>query len=141
MQVKTQPFKEAIELKSEGISFDVYGNGAKRLGDLSVTRAGLVWCKGANGKSPRGKGINVKWEDFITWVQSQQAGAKNGLTAKTGLAAKAGARNGALPKLTSAKPQNGKAKSRPLAASAKKPALAAASKSSASAAAQAKKAN
>jgi hypothetical protein len=132
MQVKTQPFKEAIELKSEGISFDVYGNGAKRLGDLSVTKAGLVWCKGANGKAPRGKGINVKWEDFISWVQSQQSGGKNALTAKTA------PRNG-LPKLAAAK-QESKAKARTAAAaSAKKPVLASAK--TAASASRAKKAN
>jgi hypothetical protein len=118
MQVKTQPFKEAIEIKSDGIIFDVYGNGSKRLGDLSVTRTGLVWCKGANGKMPRGKGINVKWEDFITWVQSQQAATRNGMAAKTG------ARNGGLPKLASAKLPEGKAKSKTLTAAAKKPAIA-----------------
>ena len=133
MQVKTQPFKEAIELKSGGICFDVYGNSARRLGDLSVTNAGLVWCKGANGKAPRGKGINVKWEDFITWVQSQQAGAKNG-TAKTAT------RGGSLPKLASAKPRDGKAKSRSLTATAKKPAVAA-GKAAGSAVSGAKKAN
>lgn len=132
MQVKTQPFKEAIELKSDGICFDVYGNGAKRLGDLSVTKTGLVWCKGANGKAPRGKGINVKWEDFISWVQSQQTGAKTAMTAKTG------ARNGALPKLASAKAQDSKTKSRPLTAAAKKTMMAASKTRTAT---QAKKAN
>jgi hypothetical protein len=130
MQVKTQPFKEAIELKSEGISFDVYGNGAKRLGDLCVTKAGLVWSKGANGKAQRAKGINVKWEDFISWVQSQQASTKNGLAAKTSM------REGGLPKLASAKTPAVKAKSRAL-TGAKKPALTAAKPS----AAKAKKAN
>ena len=133
MQVKTQPFKEAIELKSGGICFDIYGNGARRLGDLSVTSAGLVWCKGANGKAPRGKGINVKWEDFISWVQSQQAVAKNGM-------AKMGTRAGSLPKLASAKPQASKAKSRSLPAIAKKPAMAP-GKAAASPASRAKKAN
>lgn len=65
MQVKTQPFKDAIEVKSDGISFDVYGNGSKRLGDLCVTKSGLVWSKGANAKAVRNSGINVKWEEFI----------------------------------------------------------------------------
>jgi hypothetical protein len=133
MQVKTQPFKEAIELKSGGICFDVYGNGARRLGDLSVTNAGLVWCKGANGKAPRGKGINVKWEDFISWVQSQQGAAKNG-------AAKTAARGGGLPKLASAKPQDSRTKSRSLATMAKKPAMAP-GKPAPSPASRAKKAN
>ena len=78
MQVKTQPFKEALEIKSDGICFDVYGNGSKRLGDLSVTKAGLVWSKVAGGKPMRNQGINVRWEEFINWVQTRKEAAKNG---------------------------------------------------------------
>ena len=67
MQIKTQPFKEAIEIKSSGIAFDVYNNGAKRIGDLAVTKNGLVW---SNGSAQR-KAVTVKWDDFITWMQSR----------------------------------------------------------------------
>jgi hypothetical protein len=68
MQIKTQPFKEAIEIKNSGIAFDVYGSGAKRIGDLAVTKNGLVWN---NGNAQRAKGVTVKWDDFIAWMQSQ----------------------------------------------------------------------
>jgi hypothetical protein len=78
MQVKTQPFKEALELKGDGICFDIYGNGSKRLGDLAITRGGLVWNKVAGGKPMRGQGINVRWEEFINWVQSRRANGGNG---------------------------------------------------------------
>src|SRR5688572_20520443 len=88
MLVKTQPFKEALELKGDGICFDIYGNGSKRLGDLAVTRAGLVWKKVAGGKPMRNEGINVRWEEFINWVQSRRANGGNGgmmkLTAQKG---------------------------------------------------------
>jgi hypothetical protein len=66
MQIKTQPFKEAIEIKSSGIAFDVYNNGAKRIGDLAVTKNGLVWSNGAQRKA-----VTVKWDDFISWMQKQ----------------------------------------------------------------------
>jgi hypothetical protein len=69
MQIKTQPFKEAIEIKNTGIAFDVYGSGAKRIGDLAVTKNGLIWSNG--GTTHRAKGVAVKWDDFITWMQSQ----------------------------------------------------------------------
>jgi hypothetical protein len=68
MQIKTQPIKEAIEIKSSGIAFDVYNNGAKRIGDLAITKNGLVWN---NGSAQRTKGVTVKWDQFITWMQSQ----------------------------------------------------------------------
>jgi hypothetical protein len=69
MQIKTQPFKEAIEIKNSGIAFDVYGSGAKRIGDLAVTKNGLIWSNG--GTTHRAKGVAVKWDDFITWMQAQ----------------------------------------------------------------------
>ena len=68
MQIKTQPIKEAIEIKSSGIAFDVYNNGAKRIGDLAITKNGLVW---SNGSTQRTKGVIVKWDQFINWMQSQ----------------------------------------------------------------------
>ena len=67
MQIKTQPFKEAIEIKNTGIAFDVYNSGAKRIGDLAVTKNGLVW----NNGSAQRKGVTVKWDDFINWMQTQ----------------------------------------------------------------------
>lgn len=69
MQIKTQPFKEIIEIKNAGIAFDVYNGGAQRIGDLAVTKNGLVWSKGANGS--RSKGVTVKWDDFISWMQTK----------------------------------------------------------------------
>ena len=68
MQIKTQPFKEPIEIKNSGIAFDVYGSGAKRIGDLAVTKDGLIWNKST---AQRAKGVTVKWDDFITWMQSR----------------------------------------------------------------------
>lgn len=67
MQIKTQPIKEAIEIRDSGIAFDVYNNGAKRIGDLAVTKNGLVWNK---VNAQRTKGVTVKWDDFITWMQA-----------------------------------------------------------------------
>ncbi len=67
MQIKTQPFKEAIELKNTGIAFDVYNSGAKRIGDLAVTKNGLVW----NNGSAQRKAVTVKWDDFISFMQKQ----------------------------------------------------------------------
>lgn len=107
MQVKTQPFKEALEIKSDGICFDVYGNGAKRLGDLAVTKAGLVWSKTAPGKPLRNQGINVRWEEFINWVQTRRAAGSNGgivkLTSSSNgkQQAKTAPKNGASQKLAS----------------------------------------
>jgi hypothetical protein len=82
MQIKTQPFKEALEIKNTGIAFDIYGNGAKRIGDLAVTKNGLVW-NGGKTQRANAKGVTVKWDDFIGWMQSQtQSAPKTKITTK-----------------------------------------------------------
>ena len=68
MQTKTTSVKKAPEIKNAGIAIGVYGNGAKRLGDIAVTNKGLVW---SNGTSKASKDIMVKWDAFIGFMQSQ----------------------------------------------------------------------
>jgi hypothetical protein len=68
MQIKTEAGKKALELKNAAIAFGIYGNGAKRLGDLALTNSGLVWSK---GKTKTSKDVTVKWDAFIAWMQSQ----------------------------------------------------------------------
>ena len=129
MQVKTQPFKEALEIKSDGISFDIYGNGAKRLGGLAVTKGGLVWNKVgsdnaarpqsinrvSNGKAPRAQSINVRWEEFINWVQTRRAEGKNGgvvkLSAPKSKETKIAAKNGSVHKIATSGASVGKSAS------------------------------
>jgi hypothetical protein len=72
MQMKTEAGK-AHEIKNPAINFGVYGQDAKRLGDIVVTSKGLVWSNGRKSS----KDITVKWSAFIDWMQSQsQRGAK-----------------------------------------------------------------
>ncbi len=68
MQLKTQSSNDALEIRNAGIAFDVYAKGAKRLGDLALTRSGLIW---SNGNVQRAGGVTVKWDDFINWMQAQ----------------------------------------------------------------------
>jgi hypothetical protein len=84
MQMKTEAGK-AHEIKNPAIAFGIYGQGAKRLGDVAVTSKGLVWSNGRKAS----KDITVKWDAFIDWMQSQlQAGGK-AAAAKTGRMTKA----------------------------------------------------
>jgi hypothetical protein len=70
MQTKTEAGK-AHEIKIPALAFGIYGDGARRLGDVAVTAKGLVW---KNGKS---KDVTVKWDAFVNWMQSQRdTGAK-----------------------------------------------------------------
>lgn len=122
MQVKTQSSKKPLEIKNEGVIFDIYGKNAKRLGGLSVTKAGLVWSQPAKRKAQAAGSVNVKWAEFIAWAQARQ-GTIQAAPAKTAAPAKkaAPAKTAAPAKVNASKLPQPKAKSKPAAAS-KKPA-------------------
>ena len=68
MKVTIKSFDVGMEVKNNGIEFDIYApNGTDRLGDCIVTKTGLTWCK---GKTNRKNGVKVTWQDFITWMES-----------------------------------------------------------------------
>lgn len=67
MQVKIKSFDVQMEIKNKGVELDI-ADGKGRLGDLVVTRTGLIWCK---GKVSREKGVRVSWKEFIDWMESE----------------------------------------------------------------------
>ena len=79
MQIKHQAANKATEIKNAAIAFGIYGNDARRLGDLALTNKGLVLSNGNNAKD-----VTVKWDALITWMSSQlPAGAKAKKPAKS----------------------------------------------------------
>jgi len=68
MKVAIKSFDVDMDVKNNGIEFQVHDNQAKFLGDCFVTRAGLIWCK---GRVRREHGTRVNWQDFIAWMESQ----------------------------------------------------------------------
>ncbi|MCJ7577200.1 MAG: hypothetical protein MUO91_01985 [candidate division Zixibacteria bacterium] len=69
MKVSVKNFAVTMELKNKGIEFDVCDNSGNHLGDLVVTKAKLIWCK---GKTTSVKGIEIKWDDFKSYMESRQ---------------------------------------------------------------------
>ncbi len=67
MKVSIKDFAVSMEVKNKGIELDVY-DGDNHLGDLVVTKTGLIWCK---GKINPENGVKITWKDFITYMQSQ----------------------------------------------------------------------
>jgi hypothetical protein len=55
-----------MEVKNRGVEFEIHDTSGKHLGDLVVTKGGLVWCK---GKTKPANGEKVSWEAFIRWMQ------------------------------------------------------------------------
>ena len=67
MQVSIKTFDVHMDVKNNGIEFEVYGNNDEFWGDLILTKSGLTWCK---GKTSRSNGVKVSWTEFVKWMES-----------------------------------------------------------------------
>jgi hypothetical protein len=70
VKVSIKKFDVGMEVKTNGIEFDVYENGdnGAHRGDCIITKRGLIWCE---GRTQRKNGRTVSWDDFIAWMNSQ----------------------------------------------------------------------
>ena|SRR5665213_1634565 len=81
MDVSIKSFDVEMDVKTSGVEFGIREpNGGDRLGDLFITKAHLIWCK---GKTQRAQGIKIKWTDFVKMVNDAQAPAKKAAAKKT----------------------------------------------------------
>lgn len=62
MQVKIKSFDVEMDVKNNGVEFQVHDNDGKFLGDRYVTKSGVTWCA---GKTTRANGKKVSWPKFI----------------------------------------------------------------------------
>ena len=71
MQVSIKSFDVGMDVKNNGIEFEVYSaNGADHLGDLVLTKTRLIWCE---GRIARERGKEVSWNQFIRWMNAREA--------------------------------------------------------------------
>ncbi len=64
MIVKIKRFRVDMPIGNNGIEIDVSDLSDKHLGDLYVSRTGLIWCNGKIGrKSSNAK--HITWDRFI----------------------------------------------------------------------------
>jgi len=66
MNVKIKQFDVSMEIKNKGIEIDVSNPKNRHLGDLYVTKSGLIWCK---GKKDKKNGEKISWTDFISRIE------------------------------------------------------------------------
>jgi hypothetical protein len=64
MKVSIKGFDVTMDPGNTGITFDVYDNDDKFLGDLRLGRGAVEWCK---GKTRAGNGIQVKWPELLAF--------------------------------------------------------------------------
>ncbi len=70
MNVWIKKFDVAMRVKNKGIELDICDTEGNHIGDLVVTKAKLVWCR---GKTTPKKGKKVKWKDFIAYMERPAA--------------------------------------------------------------------
>lgn len=62
MKVNISGFYVDMMVKNAGIRFQINDNQDDLLGFLYLTKTKLIWC---TGRTQRGNGRAVSWEDFI----------------------------------------------------------------------------
>ena len=62
MKIKIKDLSVEMELGNKGVTFDVYDNAGKFLGDFRLGRGGVEWCK---GKRRAGNGVHKSWDQLI----------------------------------------------------------------------------
>lgn len=68
MKVTIKSFDVAMEVKNKGIEFEVRSPDGDHLGDVVLTKSGLVWCK---GRTDPKNGVKVNWSEFIGWMEAE----------------------------------------------------------------------
>lgn len=67
MKVSVKDLAVSMQLGSKGVELDVYDNADKHLGDLRIGKAKIEWCK---GKTRKGNGKEVTWQQLIDWFEN-----------------------------------------------------------------------
>lgn len=93
MKVKIKDLNISMELGNNGVTFDVYDNANKFMGDLRLGKATVEWCK---GKTKAGNGVKVKWNDLLEFFEGAAGSKKK--PAKKAVGKKAVAKKAAAPK-------------------------------------------
>jgi hypothetical protein len=68
MKVTIKSFDVAMEVKNSGIEFEVRSPSGDHVGDVVLTKSGLVWCK---GRTDVKNGVKVNWNEFINWMEGE----------------------------------------------------------------------
>ena len=79
MKVSIKNLAVDMEVKTKGVELDVYDSAGKHLGDLVVTKTGLIWCQ---GRVNRANGVKITWDAFIKAYSPAPKVAKGSKTGK-----------------------------------------------------------
>ncbi len=73
MKVKVKKFDVAMDVKNNGIEFEVRTpDGSSQVGDCCLTKTGLTWCI---GRTTKANGIDISWRDLAVILGSPDSKA------------------------------------------------------------------
>ena len=67
MKVSVKKFSVEMPIKNKGIEIEVRDTNGSHLGDLVISKSGLVWCP---GRTRRENGVRLSWKRFIEIAES-----------------------------------------------------------------------
>lgn len=70
MKVSIKDLSVTMDPGNKGVTFDIYDNNDKFMGDIRLGRGTIEWCE---GKTQAGNGIQVKWPDLIAYFEAVAA--------------------------------------------------------------------
>lgn len=68
MKVSIKSFDVAMDVKTNGIEFEVYDNNDNHLGDCILTKTKIIWCE---GRTRRENGKHLTWAEFIEMMNQE----------------------------------------------------------------------
>ena len=69
MRVSIKDLSVIMEIKNRGIELEVRDGLGSHLGDLILSKAGLIWC---TGRTTRKNGVKRSWSQFIDWMKGEE---------------------------------------------------------------------
>ena len=69
MKVSIKSFDVKMDVKNNGIEFEVYDTNDVFWGDCIVSRTGLTWCK---GRTARKNGRKMTWLEFAKHMEKAE---------------------------------------------------------------------
>jgi hypothetical protein len=68
MKVSIKTFEVDMDVKNNGVEFDISDNQGEHIGDVILTKTGVIWCR---GRTRRGNGKRFSWEQFIERMEQE----------------------------------------------------------------------
>ena len=68
MKVWIKDLQVEMEVKTNGVEFEVKDNDEKHRGDVYVTKTGITWC---SGRTARENGKRIPWDEFIRLMDAR----------------------------------------------------------------------